>query len=84
MMTKRSPPKQLLHLVFGGELTSVEGVEFKDLSKLDIVGMYPNYAEALAAWKSKAQSTVDNAQTRYFIVHIHRLLEPEDRDEANG
>ena len=70
-------PKQLLHLVFGGELTSPDGVEFKDLSKLDIVGMYPNYRTALAAWRGKAQTTVDNAQMRYFVVHIHRLMEPE-------
>ena len=70
-------PKQLLHLVFGGELTSPHTMEFKDLSKLDIVGMYPNYKEALKAWRGKAQGTVDNAQMRYFVVHIHRLMEPE-------
>jgi len=68
--------KQLLHLVFGGELTSVEEVTFKDLSKLDVVGIYPNYAAAYAAWKGRAQQTVDNAQMRYFIVHLHRLLDP--------
>ncbi len=68
--------KQLLHLVFGGELTSVEDVTFKDLSKVDIVGVYPNYAAAYAAWKGRAQQTVDNAQMRYFIVHLHRLLDP--------
>jgi hypothetical protein len=72
-----TPGKQLLHLVFGGELTSLESVDFKDLSKLDIVGIYPNYAAAHAAWKAKAQATVDNAQMRYFIVHLHRLLEPQ-------
>lgn len=70
-------PKQLLHLVFGGELTSPQSMEFKDLTKLDMVGMYPNYAEALKAWRGKAQSTVDNAQMRYFVVHIHRLMEPD-------
>jgi len=70
-------PKQLLHLVFGGELASAEGIEFKDLSKLDIVGMYPNYREAYAAWRGAAQATVDNAAMRYFVVHIHRLLEPD-------
>jgi hypothetical protein len=69
--------KQLLHLVFGGELARLEDIEFKDLSKLDIVGIYPNYASAHAAWKAKAQSTVDNAQMRYFIVHLHRLLDPQ-------
>ena len=73
-------PKQLLHLVFGGELASPAGVEFKDLSKLDIVGMYPNYKAALKAWRGKAQSTVDNAHMRYFVVHIHRLMEPEKDD----
>jgi hypothetical protein len=72
-----TPGKQLLHLVFGGELTSLESVDFKDLSKLDIVGVYPNYAAAHVAWKAKAQSTVDNAHMRYFIVHLHRLLDPE-------
>ena len=71
-----TPGKQLLHLVFGGELTSLESVDFKDLSKLDIVGIFPNYASAHAAWKAKAQATVDNAQMRYFIVHLHRLLDP--------
>ncbi|MDT3381267.1 DUF4170 domain-containing protein [Labrys neptuniae] len=70
------PQKQLLHLVFGGELSSIEGVEFKDLQGLDIVGIYPNYASAQAAWKAKAQASVDNAQMRYFIVHLHRLLDP--------
>jgi hypothetical protein len=69
-------PKQLLHLVFGGELAAPDRIEFKDLSKLDIVGMYPDYKSALKAWRGKAQSTVDNAQTRYFVVHIHRLMEP--------
>jgi hypothetical protein len=72
-----SAPKQLLHLVFGGELTSLTGVEFKDLGHLDIVGVYPNYAEAYKAWKACAQRTVDNAHMRYFIVHMHKLLEPD-------
>ena len=72
-----TPGKQLLHLVFGGELTSLESTEFKDLSKLEIVGVFPNYASAHAAWKAKAQATVDNAQMRYFIVHLHRLLDPQ-------
>jgi hypothetical protein len=71
------PSKQLLHLVIGGELSSIEGVTFEDLSKVDIVGLYPNYASAYAVWKQKAQMTVDSAQTRYFIVHLHRLLDPE-------
>lgn len=70
-------PKQLLHLVFGGELRDLDGIEFKDLSGLDVVGIFPNYAEALVAWKAAAQKSVDNASMRYFIVHIHRLLEPD-------
>lgn len=69
--------KQLLHLVVGGELSRIGDVEFKDLSKLDIVGIYPNYAAAYSVWKAKAQKTVDNAQMRYFIVHLHRLLDPD-------
>ena len=75
---KKEPAKQLLHLVIGGELESIEGVTFKDLTKVDLVGVYPNYAEAHAVWKGKAQQTVDSAQTRYFVVHLHRLLDPED------
>ncbi len=76
------PAKQLLHLVIGGELTSLESVEFKDLDKVDLVGVYPNYASAYAVWKSKAQQTVDNAQMRYFIVHLHRLLDPDHPEKA--
>jgi hypothetical protein len=68
---------QLLHLVLGGELADIGGVEFKDLDKIDIVGLYPNYATAYAAWRAKAQQTVDNAQMRYFIVHLHRLIDPQ-------
>lgn len=67
---------QLPHLVFGGELVSLNGTEFKDLSAIDMVGIFPNYAAAHAAWKAKAQATVDNAHMRYFIVHLHRLLDP--------
>lgn len=70
-------PGQLLHLVFGGELTSPETIDFKDLSKLDIVGIYPNYKDAYDAWKAKAHATVDTAAMRYFVVHIHKLMEPE-------
>lgn len=76
-MPEKPAQKQLLHLVFGGELTSLATVEFKDLGNLDIVGIFPNYASAYSAWKAKAQQTVDNAQVRYFIVHLHRLLDPE-------
>jgi len=75
-MSDTTEPKQLLHMVFGGELKALDSVEFQDLDKLDIVGVYPNYAAAYAAWKGKAQRTVDNALMRYFIVHMHRLLDP--------
>lgn len=76
-MAEESTNKQLLHLVFGGELTSLDGVEFKDIAGLDIVGVFPNYKSAESAWRAKAQETVDNAQMRYFIVHLHRLLQPQ-------
>lgn len=69
-------PQQLLHLVIGGELTDLAQSTFKDLSKVDIVGVYPSYATAYTAWRAKAQQTVDNAHVRYFIVHLHRLLDP--------
>lgn len=72
-----TPEKQLLHLVIGGELSDLEGVHFTNLDEVDLVGVYPNYASAYDAWKSKAQMTVDNAQIRYFIVHMHRLLDPD-------
>ena len=75
---KKEPEKQLLHLVIGGELENIEGITFKDLSKVELVGVYPNYAAAHAVWKGKAQQTVDNAEMRYFVVHLHRLLNPED------
>ena len=78
-MTNTSGKKQLLHLVFGGELENLEEVQFRNLNELDIVGMYPDYASALTAWKSKAQQTVDNAHMRYFIVHLHRLLDPQEK-----
>ena len=73
-----TPGKQLPHLVFGGELVSLDSNEFRDLSKVDMVGIFPNYAAAHAAWKARAQATVDNAQMRYFIVHLHRLLDPQN------
>lgn len=76
MMSDQAPQKQLLHLVLGGELARLDDVEFKDLSKVEVVGVYPNYATAYAAWRAKAQQTVDNAQMRYFIVHLHRMLDP--------
>jgi len=70
------PDSQLLHLVIGGELREIGGLEFRDLSKVDLVGAYPNYEEAFRAWKARAQATVDNAHMRYFIIHAHRLLDP--------
>lgn len=69
--------KQLLHLVIGGELKNLGTVEFKDLSQVDFVGAFPNYKAAFDAWKAAAQRTVDNAHMRYFILHAHRLLDPE-------
>ncbi|HRP80122.1 MAG TPA: DUF4170 domain-containing protein [Aquamicrobium sp.] len=69
--------KQLLHLVFGGELKALDGTEFRNLDELDIVGIFPDYKSAELAWKAKAQATVDNAHMRYFIAHLHRLLEPD-------
>ncbi|VAW03248.1 Uncharacterized protein, Bsl7517 homolog [hydrothermal vent metagenome] len=71
-------PKQLLHMVFGGALEDLEGVTFQDLDKLDIVGIFPNYATAHEAWERKARETMDIAEMRYFIVHMHKLLDPED------
>jgi hypothetical protein len=78
-----SAPQQLLHLVLGGELNDLSHNTFKNLSKVEIVGLFPNYASAYAAWRAKAQQTVDNAQMRYFIVHLHRLLDPE-QDTKSG
>lgn len=72
----KKQPEQLLHLVFGGELTDLDGVTFKDVAGLDIVGIYPNFEAAEKAWLTKARETIDNAQMRYFIVHLHRLLDP--------
>jgi protein-disulfide isomerase len=69
--------KQLLHLVFGGELTDLSKVEFRDLDKIHFVGLYPNFARAREAWKAAAQATVDNAHMRYFVVHLHKMLQPE-------
>ena len=65
-----------MHLVFGGRVSDPQGLDF-DLSTIDIVGIYPNYASALDAWRSAAQRTVDDAEMKYVVVHLHRLLEPE-------
>ena len=72
------PDKQLLHLVIGGELKDVAEHEFRDPSKVEFVGAYPSYADARAAWAAKAQATVDNALMRYFIIHAHKLLDPNE------
>jgi hypothetical protein len=69
--------KQLLHLVMGGRVTDPQGVEFQNLNEIDIVGIFPNYAAAEDAWRAQAQRTVDDAEMKYVIVHLHRLLEPE-------
>jgi hypothetical protein len=78
-MAAEDGKKQLLHLVFGGELKNLRGTEFRDLDGLDIVGIYPDYQSAKAAWKAKAQASVDNAHMRYFVVHLHRLLDPDNK-----
>jgi uncharacterized protein DUF4170 len=76
--------RQLLHLVFGGELTSLDGIEFSDLKALDIVGVFPNYALAYEAWRDAAHRSVDDAHMRYFIVHLHRLLDPETQSGGSA
>jgi hypothetical protein len=75
-MAEDEAKKQLLHLVFGGELKTLGGTEFRDPAALDLVGIFPDYETARMAWKAKAQASVDNAHMRYFIVHLHRLLDP--------
>lgn len=70
---------QRLHLVFGGELVDPQTNVFRNVADIHVVGIFPNYASAFLAWKAEAQRTVDNAHTRYFIAHLHKL-----RDEANS
>ncbi len=77
-MSDKTDDKQLLHLVFGGELESLSSNRFRDLDGLDIVGIFPDYKSARSAWKAKAQASVDNAHMRYYVAHLHRLLDPED------
>jgi hypothetical protein len=74
----------LLHLVFGGELVDPRRNEFKNIDEIDIVGMFPNYASAYKAWKARAQATVDDAHTRYFIAHLHRLQDEENEASGEG
>ncbi|OPB29053.1 DUF4170 domain-containing protein [Bartonella sp. WD12.1] len=79
-MNETNKKKQLLHLVFGGELENLDDNQFRNINDLDIVGIFPDYQSAHAAWRAKAQSSVDNALQRYYIVHLHRLLDPEISD----
>ena len=67
-----------LHLVFGGRVKDPRGLDFVDLKEIDLVGLFENYASAEDAWRSAAQRTVDDAEMKYVIVHLHRLLEPDD------
>ncbi len=74
-----------LHLVFGGELKSPDSTTFRNVEEIDIVGIFPSYAAALDAWKAAAQGSVDNAHTRYFIAHLHRLRnEEQDTGESDA
>lgn len=82
-MAEEQANKQLLHLVFGGELKTLRGTEFRDPAALDLVGVFPDYESARVAWKAKAQASVDNAHMRYFIVHLHRLLDPSATSHGN-
>ncbi len=70
-----------LHLVFGGRVTDPRGLDFEDLGSIDLVGIFPDYASSEAAWRSHAQRTVDDAEMKYVIVHLHRMLEPEMPDD---
>ncbi|MFQ5346397.1 MAG: DUF4170 domain-containing protein [Rhodothalassiaceae bacterium] len=76
----KEPEKQLLHLVFGGRVKDPKGHEFEDLKAIDFVGLFPNYAEAVKAWRGASQAHVDDAMTKYVVVHLHRLLEPDEED----
>ena len=78
------PHKQLLHLVFGGQLVRPDAAEFVDPSKLHIVGIFPSYAEAYSAWRGAAAATIDDAHMRYFIVHMHRFLDPTEEGTSHG
>ncbi len=71
--------KQLLHLVLGGRVKDPQGLEFENLDEIEIVGVYPNYAKAEAAWRATSQAHVDDAMRKYAVVHLHRLMEPDDQ-----
>lgn len=66
-----------MHLVMGGRVTDPQGLDFEDLNAVEVVGVFPDYASAERAWRGAAQRTVDDAQMKFVIVHLHRLLEPE-------
>jgi hypothetical protein len=83
-MPETQENQQLLHLVLGGEMKNIDSMEFKDVNHIDVVGVFPNYASAEKAWRAKAQATVDSAQTRYFIVHLHRMMAPEGLHRKAG
>ena len=76
-MSSTPAKPQLLHLVFGGELTRLDGTEFRDTKAIHVVGIFPDFASAQLAWRAAAQASVDNAMMRYVIVHLHRFLDPE-------
>ena len=77
MSEAHNDQQQLLHIVIGGELSDVTEVHFENLDAIDFVGAFPNYSAAYDAWKNAAHRTVDNAEMRYFILHAHKLLDPE-------
>ena len=81
-ITKDTPTHMSkLHLVFGGRVSDPQGLDFVELDKIHIVGVFPDYASAVDAWRGNAQRTVDDAEMKYVVVHLHRLLEP---DMSNG
>ncbi|MGB7406731.1 MAG: DUF4170 domain-containing protein [Pacificimonas sp.] len=77
-MKQHSTPESKLHLVFGGRVKDPRGMEFEDPTALDVVGIFPNYKSAEKAWRSHAQRTVDDAEMKYLVVHLHELLEPDE------
>jgi hypothetical protein len=74
--------EKLLHLVFGGRVVDPTGLDFEDLKAIDFVGVYPDYASAEKAWRGAAQRTVDDAQMKYVVVHLHRLMQPDHDDHG--
>jgi myo-inositol-1(or 4)-monophosphatase len=80
-MSETMTDRQLLHIVIGGELADLDHLEFRNLSKIEFVGAFPDYDSAVRAWRTKAQATVDNALMRYFVIHAHKLLDPSTDDD---